>query len=542
MICLCLSFLILLGVTTGCSQKEINQFIQYDLVGKVENLDPQTASDIASLNVIHNIFEGLFSLDNEGMPVPALAESVQKSENGLSYEIQIKQSSVWIYDDIYGKRQTKPVTASDFVFAFRRLLRPNTGSPAAAQFYSIKNAAAVHTGKLSEEELGVTALSESLLRFELEYRNDYFLNLLASTYAMPCNEDFFQSTMGKYGLNDAMLISNGPFEMQAWNHGESIKLIKNQDFREKEKVFPDGVHFWLNSDSVNEQSTPDRLLEGVIDAGIVRGQDIVKIEGKGYQTEGMENAVWGLYLNQSNGNLANRNIRRAIVYAFDRDVYEGSLPSYLKTAKGAIPHSVMFLGRNFREEAGEEIAEQFNAMTAYEYYKTGLSELSKKSITGMKLLIEEDANQKFSEHFNSVSQVLQRELSLFINIEVVDSSEFQKRLASGNFDMAFYRLVAQDNTPISILSQFMSNSGKNFISYQNPELDSLLKSQTLTDQGAGTALLENYKKAEKIILEDGAFIPMLYSTDYFVTLPNVSGVNYNRQSGLTGFQGAEKKQ
>lgn len=49
----------------------------------------------------------------------------------------------------------------------------------------------ITNGAADYTEIGVKALSDTELVFELEYASAGFLNSLSSTAAMPCNEEFF---------------------------------------------------------------------------------------------------------------------------------------------------------------------------------------------------------------------------------------------------------------------------------------------------------------------------------------------------------------
>ncbi len=535
--CLIMWVLTVFSLTSCGSEKAYR--ISYDLPGEPANLDPQTAVDTSSLTVINNIFEGLFSISDKGEPENALALSYEKSGDGLTYTFLLRKDAVWSGRDEDGKEILTPVTAHDFEFAFRRLLRPSTASPAAAQYYCIRNAEAVHKGEMDETQLGVKALSDDKLQITLSVPNDHFLYLLAATYASPCNEEFFNATRGKYGLEPSTIMANGAFDLRSWRHSESVKLIRNENYYDAAQVLPDGVNLWIpdipeGSDA--SQTAASRLGSESIDGAVIKGKDMDPLSGKGYQSEPIENAVWGLLLNQKNPALKNSEIRRAIACAFDRKSYSGHMEADLSEARALIPHSVTYYGMNFREFAGNDLTQQFDAAIAYEHYKAGLDELNESGISGLRLLVNADEGKEASEYFLYASQILQKELSLFISVDQLPEKEYNARLKSGQFDIALCSLQAADNTPWSLLSRFMSGDPRNYISYRNEALDQLLN---LTISNAtGREALEACQKAERMILEDAAFIPMYYSTDYFVTRPDVSGLVYNAQTGLVSFRSA----
>ena len=91
-------------------------------------------------------------------------------------------------------------TANDFVFAFKRIFEKNTKSPYAESFSCIKNAGKIITGELGADSIGVTAKGDFELEIDLDYPNANFLSLMTTSAAKPCNEQFFNNTKGKYGL------------------------------------------------------------------------------------------------------------------------------------------------------------------------------------------------------------------------------------------------------------------------------------------------------------------------------------------------------
>lgn len=500
--------------------------VAYDISSEPRNLDPQTAADVESLTVINNIFEGLFYIDEQGEIKNGMAKTMTVSDNGHSYTIELIDNAAWANGD--------PLTASDFVFAFKRLLRPDTNSPAASQFFCIKNARAVNNGNAQEDILGVKALSDKTLLFELEYENENFQNLLTSTYAMPCNASFFTETKGKYGLEQDKIKSNGPFELTSWKHNESIRLKKNENYHDVLNVKPDWVSLFIKV----EGETFDRMSDKQIDAAIVKGNEIEQYIKKGYNLEPIENETWGLYLNTKNNFLANKKIRTAISTCFDRSLYKDKLQTNLSVATGLMPHGIMLFNKSFREYAGENVTASYDPTLAYEQYKEGLAELDQSEVPVLNLLINKTVAEEMniSEYFSYPSQTLQKELALFINIEEVEEIDYNLRLSSGDFDIALYKLFSVDNSATSIFSRFKSESDKNFVSYNNEEYDTLVDDTNAQTQKQ--KIISGYVAAEKMLADDAVFIPMFYSTDYFVTSKNTKGIVRNKQTGLLNFKSA----
>ena len=178
------------------------------------NLDPQVASASADVIACENLYSGLVRKDPSGKYEPALCERWEKSSDGLTYTFYLKDGLT--YTAAKGNATDYAITAEDFVFAFRRLFRAETNSPYAVEFAALENSAAVLAGQMPESALGVTASGPLTLVFHLSSADDNFLEKLTLPGAMPCDEEFFNSTRGTYGLNASSTLSSGSFYIYNW--------------------------------------------------------------------------------------------------------------------------------------------------------------------------------------------------------------------------------------------------------------------------------------------------------------------------------------
>ena len=128
----------------------------------VESLDPQQATDGTSFEVIADYTDGLMQMDADGQAVPALAESYDLSDDGLTYTFHIRDDANW--------SNGTPVTAADFVFAWQRAADPEVASEYSymlSDIGQIKNAEDIIAGSKDKSELGVTAVDDKTLQVEL---------------------------------------------------------------------------------------------------------------------------------------------------------------------------------------------------------------------------------------------------------------------------------------------------------------------------------------------------------------------------------------
>lgn len=522
-ICLLMIFCFVF-ILLGCNKSADEIKVSYDLKTEPQNLDPQTASDSASLLIIYNTFEGLMKLDENGKAVPAAAASYNISADNKLYTFTLINNLKW--------ENNTAITAHDFAFAFERLLSKDTNSPNAKKFYSIKNAQSFHEG--NSVELGVYVTNDTTLEIALESPNPDFLSLLTTTGAMPCNESFFKETFGKYGLEPETILTNGAFHVSKWQHDEYVSLKKNINFHKSEDVHVSGVSLWIDTDKiVNDKpeyyNPADRLVDKKVLCADVDGFDMDKIDLDDFNAVESENSTYALVFNQNNPKLKSVNLRLAIASAFDRSSYKDALHSSLSVANALIPSSIMSGTSSFRQKAGTQLSPEFNALKAFEFYTDATAELNVTAVVNLKMIAPVSEKNQTSNYFPFPSQILQKVLGIFIGI--VEDENYSMLLKSGDFDIALVKLYSTDGTGYSVLSQFHSRNNNYGINY--PALDAALDdAQTITDPILSD---ERLADAEKIILDNAIAIPIFYKTDYFVTNKTVANFARNQFNGMIDF-------
>jgi ABC-type oligopeptide transport system substrate-binding subunit/class 3 adenylate cyclase len=185
-------------------------------------LDPTMAWDTASGDLIEQLFSGLVELSAQVEVLPGVAQSWELSEAGRKYVFRLRDDACWS-DGV-------PVTAGDFVYAWRRVLDPDTGSVNATLLYDVRGARAYHQGEGRAEDVGVWAPDESILVVELERPAGYFLHLLAhsATYPLPRHT---VEAHGEAWTDVGNIVTNGPFRLGSWDQAESMILFCNPAYR-----------------------------------------------------------------------------------------------------------------------------------------------------------------------------------------------------------------------------------------------------------------------------------------------------------------------
>ena len=238
--CLILCGCLVASLFAGCSSNDKAIDFIYPFSADVRSYDPQVASTTDEFLIIENTFEGLIRIDDDGTVKSGMAESWNISDDGLTYTLKIKKGMKWTIDtelNSEGERKedsrleymgydfNPDITANDFVFALRRAASPETDCPLFSSISCIKSAPEVHSGAVKSSKLGVKATDDYTLEISLSNANDGFLTTLTTAVAMPCNEEFFKATKGRYGLSEEYTLFNGQFYVSQIL--ETSYLLKN---------------------------------------------------------------------------------------------------------------------------------------------------------------------------------------------------------------------------------------------------------------------------------------------------------------------------
>ena len=129
-----------------------NQTYTYWLLDAIKSLDPAKNTDVEGSDALRSLFEGLMIEDAAGNMIPGVAESHEMSEDGLTYTFTLRDAK-WSNGD--------PVTADDFVYAWQRVVTPETASEYAwyMELMNLQNATQIIAGEMEPDQLGVVALA-----------------------------------------------------------------------------------------------------------------------------------------------------------------------------------------------------------------------------------------------------------------------------------------------------------------------------------------------------------------------------------------------
>lgn len=502
----------------GDTSKASGQNLKAQLDVEVASMDPQVATDGTSFEVIADVTEGLYSLDKVGSPVLALAKDAKKSADGLTYTFTLKDAK-W--------SNGTPVTAKDFVFAWRRLVDPKTASEYAfiAGVAGIKNADDIAAGKKKIEELGVTAKDDKTLVVELSHPVTFFESLMAFPSFLPVNEAFCKQAGGKFATSPDTILSNGPFKIKSYEPAAtSIALEKNPDYWDAAEVKLGGIQYQVIKDA---QQAMLSYKNGDVDVANLQGEQVDQFKADPEFHTIQEGYLWYISPNQKVAGLENLNLRMALALSYDKKaIVDNILKDGSTPADFAIP-ALLATGpdkKDFRATTGTYLST--DKAKAVDYFNKAKQELGKSSFTYT--LIVED-----TESAQNVAQFIQSEIQNTLNgvtikIETMPKKNRLERMRQGQYDLGLTRWGPDYADPMTYLDMWITGASNNSGKWSNAEYDAIIKSAkdgelSLNPEKRWEAL----KKAEGMVMDQAVIFPVYQKGSAVLIKKNVSGVEYH---------------
>ncbi len=490
--------------------------VQFDV--EVASLDPQIATDGTSFEVLAAITEGLYSIDAAGTPILAIAESVEKSADGLSYTFKLKDAN-W--------SNGTPVTANDFVFAWRRLVDPAVASEYSfiADIAAIVNAGAITSGEVAVDQLGVTAVDEKTLTVNLSVPVPFFESLMAFPSFLPVNEAFFTEKGDTFGTSPETVLSNGPFMITAYEPAATtISLAKSTTYWDAAKVALDGIQYQVIKDS---QQAILSYQNGDLDVATLSGEQVEQFKADPEFQNTMAGYLWYISPNQTVAGLENVNLRKALALSYDKAaVANNILKDGSIVADFAVPTKLATGpdGKDFRETTGTYLLT--DKAQALEFWNKAKEELGVSTLEYT--IIVED-----TESAINVAQFIQSEIQttlpgITVVIETMPKKNRVERMQQGEFQLALTRWGPDYADPMTYLDMWITGSPNNYGFWSNAEYDAVIESAKKGELALDLAARwEALKEAEKMVMDEAVILPVYQKGDALMIKTGVEGIEFH---------------
>ena len=511
-----LAAVLLLGLLTGCHRENGVSF-RVAMGSVPATLDPALAATDEEKTVVSHLFENLMKLQSDGnggtTAVNGVARSYQcdtTAEGQETYTFKLRSSAAW-------SDGTK-VTAQDFVYAWKRLVDPATGSKNARILDMVAGYSAARTG---EDALQVSAPDDETFVVTLSGRCPYFIDSVCTAAAtMPVQSA--AAAQENWSMSPDTLVTNGPYTVASWEN-DTMLLQQTDGYHDARRLGPESISFRFTADaktanSLYEKGDADFVL-GLTDEAVAKKIDSWMPD---YYPE-----TSVVLLNQLSDLTSNENVRRAMGLVIDRNAIAELLGSRTHlAAEGLVTWGIRSTtGGQFRDfgSAVDNDSENYekNCQTAQELMKeAGYTATKLTSLAPVIMLYESDGTT------DSLALLLQKtwkeKLGLSVTLKGVSSEEITQALERGEYTLAALRVTSDRNDATGFLNRWRMGEEDNYANFTSSAYDMLLRVAAVsTSQEARDAYLED---AERLLIEKGNVIPMYCSTRSWSLSDSFTGV------------------
>ena len=506
---------------TTAEKKAAEGYLIINNMAEPSGLDPQTVTGLSESHIIGALFEGLVNYDPQGLhPVPGIAESWTMSADGKTWTFRLRQAAKWSNGD--------PITATDFLFSYERMLRPGFGAEYASMLHGIRGAKDFAAGKTKDfRTVGVRATDAHTLIIELEHPIPYFLQLLCHHSWIPVHPP----TILKFGDIDALntpwtrpgsMVCSGAFTLESWEVARRVVVRKNPLYWNAQEVSLNAVEFRAIADLFAEE----RAFRGgeLHITGAVPPYKVAKLRADKAPQLRIDPflATAFVWVNcdiqgdkpadvAARKALTDPRVRRALGMAIDRNLIAekvlraGEKPALHFTPPGTGGFQPTARWRQDATEARRLLAEA--------------------GYPGGKGLPKLDYLYATSEGQQMVAQAYQemwrRELGVEVELRNLEWKVYLTAMRKGEFHLCRGAWVGDYNDPNTFLEMLITGNELNNCNWSDAEYDRLLGLAARETDAAKR--FGYFQLAEARLVEQAPVLPVVFNTNKYLMRPEVQG-------------------
>jgi len=489
-----------------------DQTFTYSLLDEFTTADPQMVEDVSGSYFVRDLFEGLMNQDGDGNLIPGVATGYTTNDAKDVYTFTLRDNARW--------SDGNPVTAHDFVYAWRRLADPATASPYSwfADIMALENVGAVMSGESPPEALGIRALDNHTLEVRLTASLPYFAAMTthASTFPSP---QWTVRTFGDDWTKPGNIVGNGAYVLTEHIPNETATRERNTMYWNNDATILDKVVTLV----INDENTDfTRWEAGETDKGAVPSGQYPRLKAE-YPDEAISFPRLCTYYMTFNVSpsgpeaFKDVRVRQALSYALDRSVVTdkvlqgGQIQAFTFTpgATAGFEVPAVAFGQMSQDQRNVN-AKLLMAAAGYGPDNPLKFEYMYNTSEGHKK-IAIAAQQMWKETLGAEATLANQEWKTFL-----------KTRGGQNFDVARGGWCGDYNEASTFLDLLTTPSGYNDGKFSNAEVDELmLEARTLSDATA------NYTRVEEILANEMPIIPVYHYTGVFMLRNNLKGWPFN---------------
>ena len=485
--------------------------VRLALATEPPSLDSVRATDQVSAFVLAHIGEGLLQYDRDNRLAPAVAERYELNDRGATF---------WLRRDARWEDGT-PLTAGDFVYAWREVVRPANGAQYAPLLFPLLNARAIAAGEAAPETLGVSAPEDYRLEVRFAEPCAWFPALTAMMTLLPLPQEFHARQGSRYAADAGRLLGNGPYRLARWVHGSELVLEQNPWHRDAAALAIRRIEIpYITSDARAELNL---FLDERIALANVSGDALGQVLAQRLHLRQFRDGyVWFVGFNFRAGRLTrNRALRQAIQAVIEpREVVEQvlRLPG-VRPTETLFP-SVLRAGERRFIDAWPLVPVERSRERAGQLIEQARRELGGAGLAPLYLLSSEDPGPvKLGEYLQAL---LARTLGLDVRLDRQIFKQRIQKMNSGDYDMVLANWGPDFADPITFGELFASWNPVNRGRFSSMEYDRLVRvAQTASDPAARFAAMNGL---QILVRDEVPVIPIYENARLYVQHPRLRGV------------------
>ena len=483
-----------------------------------QTFDPGEMSGSIEGKVAYQIYEGLVSPPpGDGDPVPGVAERWERSEDGRVWTFYLRDDAKWSNGD--------PVLASEFAYAWRRMLRGDVPADYISFVRYLRNARGYEWVKstltadifepvwdMALDMLGVRVIDERTLEVTLEQPTPYFLDIAMFYVMFPVHRASVEELGRQEAFRPENVVSNGPFRVQSYARRNRLELVQNEHYWDRENLGLAGVNLLIIEDNAARVTA---FLDNRVDwMNEPPNDQLAFLAGLDSFHGGPQLGTYYYRFNVTDEIVQDRRIRRALALALNRaELCRCTLDDLYTVPRGFVPPLPGYESEDGLVRYDPQEARRLLAEAGYPNGE-GLPTLS--------ILYNTNENHRI------IAQFVQDQWQLELGIEVeLINQEWKVYLETqDNLDYQVSRAgwIGDYMDPDTFLTLWRSTDQNNDTGWENAEYDALMHRQL---RETGEQRMETLRQAESLLLSEQVIMPIYYYSQFHLVDTRVRGWEMN---------------
>lgn len=484
--------------------------------GELSHFDPAYISTGVERWVGRSLFEPLIYIDPQsGKIVPLAAEALSVSEDERTVLFTLRDDLKW--------SDGSPVTAYEYEYALRRIIRSSTRSPHRLKLLGVEGVSRALEGEVfGPNEIGILARSPRQLEIKFAAPSFRMMQIFTQAWSAPLKKFFVDAYQGETVVFKDW-VGNGPF-VPVRKQNQILLLRKNPHHRWYKKIKVDEVSVFLTESETELLSVMEQFPVHLIgQQGWAFSESLqAHLTDKKYRMAAqMDLSTLFLRINNARVPLSQPQVREAIALFLDRE----SLLSFVGGSQYVPAHAIV-PGSPYGYRSAQTFyysPHKGQTVIGQSGYCTGAVQNGCQKLGFVELIyVDKPTHRRLALGIQSVLEGLMS--FQFIELKGLSLADFKRRVARAQFDIALDEVLATEENPFALLEYFLpakvtagSFSHFQFSNTIEKAQESLVAAESLA----------HYAQAESILLGSAEIIPLFHGLNPYAVHRNLKGFDAN---------------